>query len=205
MGKSTNDFTSEGKVLEKSTFKHLTKSRLDKYLNQLEGASRTLMFKTIGVPLGSQAAYEIASKGMIRPSNRNTMPLIYSLKCVHFDPPHFTLEIHVINENILYLKQLAHYIGLNIKTNACVSSIRCTRYGPFTIDEALLEKHWLAEHIINNIYDCRPLCSFKNLYPSSANLLPASFDDLNNQKLSTCNDEDKELTEDDEEINWSID
>jgi putative uncharacterized protein (fragment) len=203
LGKSTNDFTDEGNILEKSRFKHLTKSRLDTYLNQLEGASRTLMFKTIGVPVDSQAAYEIASKGMIRPSSRKTMPLLYSIKCVHFEPPHFTLDVNVINENILYLKQLVHYIGLSVKTNACVSAIRCTRYGPFTVDHALLEKHWLAEHIVNNINDCKPLCTSQNLYPSSANLLPPTFNDIYSQDRVDDYSQAERMTDEDEKINWN--
>jgi hypothetical protein len=38
----------------------------------------------------SQSAYELALKGPIRPIDRN-IPMIYSIKCVNFEPPEFTL------------------------------------------------------------------------------------------------------------------
>lgn len=41
----------------------------------------------------SQTMYELASQGPIRPAN-SKLPVIYGLKCVHFDPPNFTLGKH---------------------------------------------------------------------------------------------------------------
>lgn len=43
-----------------------------------------------GVHMDSQAAYELASQGLMRPAN-NKLPVVFGLKCVHFDPPNFTL------------------------------------------------------------------------------------------------------------------
>lgn len=43
-----------------------------------------------GVDLQSQAAFELAAKGPIRPLN-SKIPVIYGIKCVEFDPPNFTL------------------------------------------------------------------------------------------------------------------
>lgn len=53
-----------------------------------------------------------------------------------------------------------------MKTNATASKIRCIRYGPLTVDDALLRKHWRLEHIIDNIEYIRD----KNLMPESHNL-----------------------------------
>lgn len=47
-------------------------------------------FRLCGVDLQSQTAYELAAKGPIRPMDSKT-PVIYGVKCVHFDPPDFTL------------------------------------------------------------------------------------------------------------------
>lgn len=38
----------------------------------------------------TQAAYDLAVKGPIRPANHN-LPMIYAIKCVEFDLPNFTL------------------------------------------------------------------------------------------------------------------
>lgn len=38
----------------------------------------------------SQAAYELATSGLIRPSN-SKIPLLYGIKCTHFEAPQFTI------------------------------------------------------------------------------------------------------------------
>lgn len=43
-----------------------------------------------GVDIQSQAAYELATRGLVRPSNSKT-PLLYGIKCVHFESPDFTI------------------------------------------------------------------------------------------------------------------
>lgn len=40
--------------------------------------------------MDSQTMYELASEGVLRPSS-NKLPVLYGIKCVHFDPPNFTL------------------------------------------------------------------------------------------------------------------
>lgn len=42
--------------------------------------------------MDSQTTYDLASQGVIRPAN-SKLPVIYGLKCVHFEPPNFTLGI----------------------------------------------------------------------------------------------------------------
>lgn len=50
-----------------------------------------------GVDVQSQAAYEFAVKGLLRPAN-SEIPIIYGLKCVEFDSPNFTLGIYYFIE-----------------------------------------------------------------------------------------------------------
>lgn len=38
----------------------------------------------------SQAAYELAVQGPVRPADNN-VPMIYSIKCIEFTSPEFTL------------------------------------------------------------------------------------------------------------------
>lgn len=40
--------------------------------------------------MDSQTTYDLASEGLLRPAN-SKLPVIYGIKCVHFDPPNFTL------------------------------------------------------------------------------------------------------------------
>lgn len=43
-----------------------------------------------GVHIQSQAAYELAVQGLIRPANKN-IPMIYTIRCIDFNSPDFTL------------------------------------------------------------------------------------------------------------------
>lgn len=42
------------------------------------------------VDMSSQEAYELAVKGALRPDGK-TPPIMLGLRCLHFQPPHFTL------------------------------------------------------------------------------------------------------------------
>jgi hypothetical protein len=44
-----------------------------------------------GLDIRTQEAYEIASKGLLRPMNVHTPPQIYSIRCVEYDRPYFKL------------------------------------------------------------------------------------------------------------------
>ncbi|XP_013791689.2 probable tRNA pseudouridine synthase 2 [Limulus polyphemus] len=122
-----------------------------------------------GVSLQSQAAYELASKGLIRPAGKS-VPLIYNIRCTHYKAPDFTIEVNCINENELYLKQVVHDLGLTLKSCAVCTQLRQTRYGHFTLDHALLRKHWTLEHILNNILYSRELVTPEKITPASSKL-----------------------------------
>jgi tRNA U55 pseudouridine synthase TruB len=59
-------------------------------------------------------------------------------------------EVHVINETEEYLKGLINDFGLRLHSTATCTKLRCIKYGPFTVDHALLKKHWGVESLINN-------------------------------------------------------
>ena len=98
----------------------------------------------------------MVAQGAVKPSAKNITPLIYSLECIKFKPPDFTIRLTALNENNLFLKTLINGIGLELKSNACVFNIRCTKFGPFSVDKhALLQKHWDVEHVIQAIQDLK--------------------------------------------------
>lgn len=126
-----------------------------------------------GVDIQSQAAFELAVQGPLRPAE-SSIPLIYSMRCIDFKKPHFTigkmtqrlfkllkinfeiiLEIHAVNESEHYLGILIHEIGLHLKTVAHCTQIRCIRQSHFTLDDTLLRRHWNLENIVNNMMHCQ--------------------------------------------------
>lgn len=156
LGYATDNHMHDGKVIEKSTYTHLTRSKVEYVLNKIQTTQQSAIYA--GLDLKSQAAYDMAVKGTLKPASGNRSPVLYALQCVSFKPPHFTVRVVTLNENSLFLKTLINGIGLELRTNACAVNIRCTKYGPFTVDaDALLPKYWNLEHILQSMYRIRQL------------------------------------------------
>ncbi|KAJ8680739.1 hypothetical protein QAD02_016526 [Eretmocerus hayati] len=151
----SNDF-STGAIVEKSTWKHIKRHQIDHMCAAMQGSHQRRMFDVSGLDIQSQAAYDVAVKGPIRPANP-MVPMVYSIKCVDFQPPEFTLEVVCINENDAYLKSLASEIGYKLKSTAHCTFLQCTQYGLFNVKDALLSKHWDLQSILDNIQICREI------------------------------------------------
>lgn len=174
LGFATDNFREDGKIIEKSNYRHVRESNMMRVVAKLQAIQQTQMFRTVGVDLRSEEAYQLASKGLIRPAGGKTHPIIYSLKLTQFLPPDFTIEMQCINDFEYYLLQMIHEIGQQVKSSAMCTGMRLVRYGPFTVDDALLFKHWTVENIINNIKMCETKLKPHVINPSSANLVDAT-------------------------------
>nr|CAG4650356.1 EOG090X0AGI [Sida crystallina] len=156
LGLATDTHWHDGKIWEKSTYAHLSKGKIDRVLTSIEATNQRKMFEYCGVDSTSQTAYELACQGLLRPA-ANGPTMIYSIKCIHFDLPYYTLELHAINEKADYLVKLIHDLGIALKTTSVCHQIRCIRYGHFKLEHALLRKHWKVEHLINNMHLCHEM------------------------------------------------
>ncbi|XP_047498280.1 mitochondrial mRNA pseudouridine synthase Trub2-like [Penaeus chinensis] len=166
-GRTTDTLFIHGKVIGKSTYKHITRGRLMRTLMTIQAGHQRSSLNFLGLDPQSQEAYEaLSAEGLVRPGEKSP-PLIYALKIVDFNLPDFTL-VSCINENAVYLQHLVHDLALRLKTTAVCTQMRCIRYGPWTLQHSLLHKHWCLEHIIDNITHSKPL--FKDIIPKSASL-----------------------------------
>ncbi|XP_073433681.1 pseudouridylate synthase TRUB2, mitochondrial [Dendrobates tinctorius] len=155
-GKATDDFTDTGKVIEKTTYKHITKDRLERVLAMIQGTNQKALLMHSQVDLKSQEAYDMAVRGQLRPMVKSP-PLVLGLRCVEFTPPNFTLEIQCMHETQQYLRKLVHEIGLELRSSAVCTKVRRTRDGPFTLDCALTHGHWDLDSITHAITECKPI------------------------------------------------
>ncbi|XP_024878031.1 mitochondrial mRNA pseudouridine synthase Trub2 [Temnothorax curvispinosus] len=156
LGQATDTYFITGKIVEKSTYKYIKRSAIDKICASMQSAHQRKMFELCGVNMQSQAAYELAVQGPVRPVDTN-IPMIYNIKCIDFTSPEFTLEIVCINENDMYLKTLIHDLGIQLHSVATCTQIQCFRYGLFHLNLALLKKHWELQNICNNIEQCNAI------------------------------------------------
>ncbi|XP_023136071.1 mitochondrial mRNA pseudouridine synthase TRUB2 [Amphiprion ocellaris] len=149
-GTATDDFTHTGGVVERSTYEHITQDKLERVLAMLEGANQKALLMYSNVDMRSQEAYEMAVQGLLGPEGKSA-PILTGLRCIHFQPPNFILEVQCLNETQKYLRKVVHEIGLELRSTAVCKGIRRTRDGLFTLQDALTRHHWTAADITQAI------------------------------------------------------
>ncbi|XP_017911359.1 PREDICTED: probable tRNA pseudouridine synthase 2 isoform X2 [Capra hircus] len=141
LGKATDDFCEDGRLVEKTTYDHVTREKLDRILAVIQGSHQKALVTYSNLDLQTQEAYEMAVSGVIRPMNKSPM-LITGIRCLQFAPPEFLLEVQCMHETQKQLRRLVHEIGLELKSTAVCTQVRRTRDGFFTLDDALLRTQW---------------------------------------------------------------
>ncbi|XP_063394338.1 pseudouridylate synthase TRUB2, mitochondrial [Cydia fagiglandana] len=171
LGKATDTHFWNGRTVERSTHGHVTREKIDRVVAHMQSAHQGTIYEMTGLHRDSQTLYDLASQGPIRPSD-NKLPVLYGIKCVHFKPPDFTLEIQSVNEYDKYFWTLVHDLGVQLKTSAHCTGVQCVRQGKFDLSNALLRKHWTLPHIASNMDECRQLleASIGLAAPESARL-----------------------------------
>lgn len=145
-GTATDDFSHKGRVVERSTYDHITQDKLERVLAMLEGVNQKALLMHSNVDMHSQEAYEMAVQGLLGPEGKSA-PILTGLRCIRFQPPNFTLEVQCLNETQKYLRKVVHEIGLELRSTAVCKGVRCTRDGHFTLQDALTHHHWTAADI----------------------------------------------------------
>lgn len=166
LGTAANNFTDRGRVMEKSTYDHITLDKLERVLAMLQGVHQKALLTSSNVDMKSQEAYEMAVKGLLGPDGKSS-PIVTGVRCIRFEPPHFTLEVQCINETQKYLRKVVHDIGLELRSTAVCTGVRRTRDGPFTVQDALGRHQWTATDVMEAMQLYRP--SRKNYKKSSIN------------------------------------
>ncbi|XP_071621894.1 pseudouridylate synthase TRUB2, mitochondrial [Heliangelus exortis] len=153
-GKATDDFSDMGKLVERTTFDHITREKLERILAVIQGTNHKALLMYSNIDMKTQEAYELAVKGLIRPMDKSP-PIITAIRCLQFAPPEFQLEIHCLHETQQYLRKVVHEIGLELKSSAVCTQVRRIRDGVFTLEDALLRTHWDLQSVQNAIWNCQ--------------------------------------------------
>ncbi|KAM8934340.1 pseudouridylate synthase TRUB2, mitochondrial [Pelodytes ibericus] len=153
-GKATDDFSDRGKVIEKTTYHHITRDKFERILAVIQGSNQKALLMHSHMDLKSQEAYELAVEGKLRPMVKSP-PIILGVRCLDFSPPDFTLEIQCMHETQQYLRKMVHEIGLELRSSAVCTKVRRTRDGSFTLDGALLRTHWDLHSISRAVKESR--------------------------------------------------
>jgi mitochondrial mRNA pseudouridine synthase TRUB2 len=109
-GRATESHFSDSPVTMRATFDHISLNKINSYLASMESSHQKKMFELCGVDLQSQAAFELAVQGPLRPAVSN-IPLLYSIRCIEYKKPYFTLGEYIFkslmnfNSNHFLLKR----------------------------------------------------------------------------------------------------
>ena len=151
LGLRTDTLFTDGKIIEKSTYKHMERKRSNvvTMLERIQRNHQKQLFQEASVSIQSQAAYELAEQGknstcatlcltvvntacaivfagQYRPAHYSD-GLIYGFQLVNFDAPDVTVDVTAVNVDETYLAELVDEIGEKVKTNATTKSIRLMR------------------------------------------------------------------------------
>lgn len=152
-GKAYEDNFKGSLMTARASYRHIFPGKLFSLCASMQSLYQRQMFELMGVDIQSQAAYELACKGPIRPVDKKN-PLIYGIRCIEYRLPRFTLEIHAMNASEAYLCGLICEIGMKLRSVAHCRQLRCTRYGYFTFEDSLLRAKWRPENILENMALC---------------------------------------------------
>ncbi|KAJ8379843.1 hypothetical protein SKAU_G00006210 [Synaphobranchus kaupii] len=155
LGLATEDFSHTGRLIERTTYDHITQDNLDRVLAMIQGANQKALITYSNIDQRSQQAYELAAKGSLHPQG-NSPPILTGLRCLRFKPPHFTLEMQCVNETQSFLRRVVHEVGLELRSTAVCTGVRRTRDGPFTLQAALTHKHWTLPEVTEASEEDRP-------------------------------------------------
>ncbi|XP_036333227.1 mitochondrial mRNA pseudouridine synthase Trub2 [Rhagoletis pomonella] len=149
-GYATETNFPDSRITVRSDYRHVHPERMSSLAASMQASHQRKMFELCGVDLQSQAAYEIACKGLVRPAD-NTQPVIYGIKLIYFQRPDFTVEVHAINECEDYLAALVNEMGIELRTVAHCTAIRCIRHGHFNVENSLLRHGWNIRGVVKNM------------------------------------------------------
>uniref|UniRef100_A0A914YUP6 Pseudouridine synthase II N-terminal domain-containing protein n=1 Tax=Panagrolaimus superbus TaxID=310955 RepID=A0A914YUP6_9BILA len=142
-----------GKVVDKAPYEHVTRHKLQKLLTRLRAQYKRASFELAEVDIKSQAAFELARKGVPRPRILDT-PVVYNASVNNFNSPYFGLTIQVTGETDYFLRAFIHELGCSLGTIACTKQLRRIRMDVLGKDHALLDKELNVVNIIRNILLC---------------------------------------------------
>lgn len=155
-GKATEDNFQGSRITNRSTYRHVTPGKLQALVASLQATYQRQMFEMSGLDIQSQAAYELACKGLIRPQNVKDM-VIYGMRTIEFTGRTFTIEVQSMNAIEAMLANLVLDIAAQLRTVACCSQIRCTRYGYFSFQDSLLRSHWNLQNVLRSMHECEKI------------------------------------------------
>lgn len=163
LGTVTNTQDITGEVLEQQTV-NVSKPQLEQVLETFIGPQQQIPPMYSAVKIGGKKLYELARKGQnVERKPRNIV--IRELELQRFDGK--TAQLRVVCSKGTYIRTLCHDIGAALGVGGCLSSLRRTRAGRFSLADCVtLEEIQQAREQGNHMALLRPVDSLFACYPA---------------------------------------
>ncbi len=163
LGTVTNTQDITGEVLEQQTV-NVSQPQLEQVLETFIGPQQQTPPMYSAVKIGGKKLYELARKGQnVERKPRNIV--IRELELQRFDGK--TAQLRVVCSKGTYIRTLCHDIGAALGVGGCLSSLRRTRAGRFSLADCVtLEEIQQAREQGNHMALLRPVDSLFACYPA---------------------------------------
>ena len=132
-GVTTDTLDITGTVLHEQEASSLSRDLVLHQMAQLTGEISQLPPMYSAIKQGGQPLYKLARKG-IEVERQPRQVLIHQFELLTFDPPQ--AEVRVLCSRGTYVRTLADDLGRLLGCGACLTELRRSKSGPFTLDAA---------------------------------------------------------------------
>lgn len=163
LGTVTNTQDITGEVLEQKPV-DVSRQQLESVLAQFMGPQQQVPPMYSAVKIDGRKLYELARKGQsVERKPRNIV--IHQLELQEYDGK--TARLRVVCSKGTYIRTLCHDIGAALGVGGCLSSLRRTRAGIFSIDACVtMEEIQTAREQETHMALLRPVDSLFSQYPA---------------------------------------
>lgn len=134
LGTTTDTADIQGKVLSQAPYHEITQAKVEKVFSQFIGEIEQIPPMVSAVKVNGKRLYRLARKG-IEVKREPRKIKISSLQLVDFSLPEVKFSLECSKGT--YVRKLAEDVGAQLGCGGCISQIRRTRVGHFTIDQAV--------------------------------------------------------------------
>lgn len=134
LGLKTHSADIQGDVLEEKAFAHVTRTEVESTFSRFTGDIEQVPPMVSAVKHKGERLYRLARQG-IQVERASRKVRIDALRLLDFSLPFVRFQMDCSKGT--YVRQLAEDVGAFLGCGACITEIRRTKVGPFTIDQAV--------------------------------------------------------------------
>ncbi len=148
LGKTTETYDRLGATVSESDWRGITERDVRDLLPEFVGQINQTIPKYSAVKIDGKPMYKLARKG-IDPPERYGRVTIKSIEVIEFNLPHVRIDVRCSTGT--YIRSLVHEIGRRLGCGAYLFSLKRTRAGKFSLDDALTIGQIRARRELNKL------------------------------------------------------